>query len=71
MAKYRVDVYESRDDIFNDDGIMGMDFEFPDYDHMTKFVEQMVVELTPNLFNSSVIFTPPSNFVIAMILHAG
>lgn len=44
MAKYRVDVYESRDDIFNDDGIMGMDFEFPDYDHMTKFVEQMVVQ---------------------------
>ena len=44
MAKYRVDVYESRDDIFNDDGIMGMDFEFPDYDHMTKFVEQMVAQ---------------------------
>lgn len=44
MAKYRVDVYENREAIFCDDGIQGMDFEFPDYDTMAKFVEQMVVQ---------------------------
>ena len=41
---FRVDVYESRGSVVDDEGIHGMDFEFPDYDHMTKFVEQMVAQ---------------------------
>ena len=40
---FRVDVYESRGSVVDDERIHGMDFEFPNYEQASKFVEQMVL----------------------------
>lgn len=43
MAKYRVEVFDNKPDIFADKGT-GVSFGFPEYTQASKFAEQMVVQ---------------------------